>query len=59
VSWSHCGSYLAVSGGDNLVTIFSENVDGSYEEISQINQENNIDNIDHLSNNQLLLNNGC
>jgi WD40 repeat protein len=54
VSWSHCGSYLAVSGGDNSVYIFSENVDGTFEELSQINQENNgINN----SNNEILINN--
>ena len=43
VSWSHCGSYLAVSAGDNCVYLFKENVDGVWEEISQINQDGNID----------------
>jgi len=54
VSWSHCGSYLAVSGGDNSVYIFSENVDGTFEELSQINQENNGFN---NSNNEIIINN--
>ena len=54
VSWSHCGSYLAVSGGDNCVSVFSENVDGTFEEISQINQDNNVD---HSSNNEIMINN--
>jgi protein transport protein SEC13 len=43
VSWSHCGSYLAVSAGDNCVYLFKENVDGQWEEFSQINQDGNID----------------
>lgn len=43
VSWSHCGSYLAVSAGDNCVYLFKENVDGTWEEMSQINQDGNID----------------
>lgn len=43
VSWSHCGCYLAVSAGDNCVYLFKENVDGTWEEISQINQDGNID----------------
>lgn len=51
VSWSHCGSYLAVSGGDNNVFIFSENVDGTFEELSQINQDVNND----ISNNEMIL----
>lgn len=53
MSWSHCGSYLAVSGGDNFVYIFSENVDGTFEELSQINQDNNVD---HNSNNEIIIN---
>lgn len=50
VSWSHCGSYLAVSAGDNCVYLFKENVDGLWEEFSQINQDGNIDG-SHLENN--------
>jgi hypothetical protein len=49
LSWSECGSYLAVSGGDNIVTIFSENVDGSYEELTNINPDGNNDNIDQMN----------
>ena len=48
LSWSDCGSYLAVTGGDNIVTVFSENIDGSYEEIVNINPETNIDKADEL-----------
>ncbi len=36
VSWSHCGSYLAVSAGDNCVYLFKENVDGDWEEFTQV-----------------------
>jgi protein transport protein SEC13 len=43
VSWSHCGSYLAVSAGDNCVYLFKENMDGNWEEFSLINQEGNVD----------------
>lgn len=43
VSWSYCGSYLAVSAGDNKVYLFKENADGVWEEFSQINPEGNFD----------------
>lgn len=43
VSWSHCGSFLAVSAGDNCVYLFKENVDGNWEEISQVNQDGVMD----------------
>lgn len=43
VSWSNCSSYLAVSAGDNCVYLFKENVDGTWEEISSINQDGNSD----------------
>jgi protein transport protein SEC13 len=43
VSWSYCGSYLAVSAGDNSVYLFKENVEGEWEEFSQINNDGNLD----------------
>jgi protein transport protein SEC13 len=41
VSWSHCGSYLACSAGDNCVYLFKESTEGKWEEITQINQDGN------------------
>jgi protein transport protein SEC13 len=43
VSWSHCGSYLAVSAGDNCVYLFKENVNGEWEQFSQINSDGSSD----------------
>jgi protein transport protein SEC13 len=43
VSWSHCGSYLAVSAGDNCVYLFRENADGVWEEFSSVTQEGSVD----------------
>lgn len=43
VSWSPCGTFLAVSTGENCVYLFRESVDGKWEEISQVNQDGSID----------------
>lgn len=50
VSWSNCGSYLAVSAGDNCVYLFKDNVDGIWEEFTQINQDGNADQAMKISN---------
>jgi protein transport protein SEC13 len=50
VSWSHCGSYFAVSAGDNCVYLFKDNVDGVWEEFTQINQDGNADQAMEISN---------
>jgi len=42
VSWSYCGSYLAVSAGDNCVYLFKESVKGNWEEFTLINQDGNV-----------------
>ena len=44
VGWSHCGSYLACSAGDNMVYLFKETSDGKWEEITVIN-DGNIDSV--------------
>lgn len=50
VSWSYCGSYLAVSAGDNYVYLFKENSQDDWEEFSQINQEGNVEQINENNN---------
>lgn len=50
VSWSYCGSYLAVSAGDNYVYLFKENSQDEWEEFSQINQEGNVEQINENNN---------
>ena len=42
VKWSHLGTFLAVSAGDNCVYLFKENYDGNWEEYSKMKQEQNI-----------------
>jgi protein transport protein SEC13 len=39
VSWSPVGNMLAVSGGDNVVSVFKENTNGEFERVSQVNEE--------------------
>ena len=36
VSWSMSGNILAVSSGDNNVTLWKENVDGDYVQIADV-----------------------
>ncbi len=50
VSWSFCGSYLAVSAGDNCVYLFTENSQDEWEEFSQINQDGSVEQINELNN---------
>ena len=39
VSWSVTGSILAISGGDNLVTLWKENLVGEWEQIGQLSED--------------------
>lgn len=49
--WSYCGTYLAISAGDNCVYIFQENNDGIWEETSKLSQTfNNTDQQQQLLN---------
>jgi len=41
VSWSITGSILAVSGGDNKVTLWKESIDGDWKCISQLDEDEN------------------
>ncbi|KAJ2517485.1 GTPase-activating protein S13 [Coemansia sp. RSA 1939] len=38
VSWSMSGNVLAVSGGDNKITLWKENLKGEWERISEVNE---------------------
>ncbi|XP_075257612.1 protein SEC13 homolog [Convolutriloba macropyga] len=38
VSWSFTGNILAVSGGDNEVTLWKETSDNKWEKISEVNK---------------------
>jgi len=39
VSWSITGNILAVSGGDNKVTLWKESLDGEWKCISQVDED--------------------
>ena len=39
VSWSVTGNILAVSGGDNLVTLWKQNLLGHWEQLGQLSEE--------------------
>ncbi len=39
VSWSHVGGLLAVSGGDNQVTVYKESLNGEWEVVSRVNED--------------------
>ena len=38
-SWSTCGNILAVSGGDNKVSLWKENVDGEFAQVGDVNDQ--------------------
>ncbi|EIF46429.1 GTPase-activating protein S13 [Brettanomyces bruxellensis] len=38
VSWSMSGNVLAVSGGDNKVTLWKENLNGDWEQVGEVDQ---------------------
>jgi protein transport protein SEC13 len=39
VSWSVSGALLAVSSGDNQVTLWKENLDGVFEQVGDVAQQ--------------------
>jgi len=41
VSWSVTGNILAVSGGDNLVTLWKQTLAGDWEQIGQLTEDSN------------------
>jgi protein transport protein SEC13 len=41
VSWSVTGNILAVSGGDNLVTLWKQNMLGDWEQVGQLSEDSN------------------
>jgi protein transport protein SEC13 len=41
VSWSISGNILAVSGGDNKVTLWKQNLDGNWEVTEDLNLDDN------------------
>eukprot|EP00316_Scyphosphaera_apsteinii_P001557 CAMPEP_0119298252 /NCGR_PEP_ID=MMETSP1333-20130426/461_1 /TAXON_ID=418940 /ORGANISM="Scyphosphaera apsteinii, Strain RCC1455" /LENGTH=310 /DNA_ID=CAMNT_0007299309 /DNA_START=94 /DNA_END=1026 /DNA_ORIENTATION=+ len=41
VSWSVTGNILAVSGGDNLVTLWKQNLLGDWEQLGQLSDDSN------------------
>jgi len=41
VSWSVTGNILAVSGGDNQVTLWKDNLHGEWEQIGQLSEDGN------------------
>jgi len=47
VSWSFCGSCLAVSTGNNTVYLFKENIDGKWEMLSSMNPEGKMEQINN------------
>lgn len=40
VSWSIAGNILAVSCGDNKITLWKENVNGEFQQVGDVNETN-------------------